>query len=222
VFRRRFGSDLPEVVNGNHKMLVVGSDIDSRSERIIKYLSETHGVNINAATFQYFNVADGSELLARVFLLEPSDVELQSRTRGSSKRRPNLSLEEFVAVAEENGVAELYRHAVTGLQHYLHKQRGVTQISFKGDFNGSRNTVVSLIPEESNADDGLAFYVYSLRLQGQLNLTEGAVLDLLPSGCKPWSYDDAPESAGFTGHFASDADVDRLVSAFASQRLKVG
>ena len=52
-------------------MIVVGSEIDTSSERIIKYLSDTHGVNINAATFQYFLPPDGSELLARVFLIEP-------------------------------------------------------------------------------------------------------------------------------------------------------
>ena len=217
AFTRKFGSDLPETLNGNHKLLVVGSDIDSRSERIIKYLSETHGVNINAATFQYFNMGDGSELLARLFLLEPSDVELQSRTRGSSKRRPNLSLEEFETVADEHGVADLYQRAVAGLEPYLQKQRGSTQLSFKGDFNGSRNTVVSLTPEESNAADGLQFHVYSLRLQRLLNLTEDAVLGLLPSRREPWSYvsSGGPESTGFTGYFASEDEVDRFVAAFA-------
>lgn len=219
AFTRKFGGDVPETLNGNHKLLVVGSDIDSRSERIIKYLSETHGVNINAATFQYFNVADGSELLARVFLLEPSEVELQSRTKGSSKRRPNLSLDEFEAVADEHGVGDLYRRAVAGLEPYLQKQRGVTQIALKGDFNGSRNTVVSLAPEESNADDGLRFYVYSLRLQRLLNLSEDAVLGLLPSRREPWNYDPTrgPEWSGFSGYFASAAEVDRLAAAFASE-----
>jgi hypothetical protein len=46
-------------------MLVVGSVIDSSSERIIRYLSGAHGVNINAATFNYFRLGDGKELLAR-------------------------------------------------------------------------------------------------------------------------------------------------------------
>jgi hypothetical protein len=70
-------------------LLIVASHIDASSERIIKYLSDTYGVNINAATFQYFKEPNGSELLARAFLLEPAQVELQSRTKGVSKRRPN-------------------------------------------------------------------------------------------------------------------------------------
>jgi len=64
AFRAKFGSDLPETLNGDHRILIVGSEIDSSSKRIIKYLSDTHGVNINAATFQYFQLRDSSALLA--------------------------------------------------------------------------------------------------------------------------------------------------------------
>jgi len=90
-FRSKFGAELPETLNGEHRLLVVGSSIDASSERIITYLSDRHGVNINAATFQYFCGTDGSEFIARVYLIEPSQVELQSRTKGSSKRRPPQS-----------------------------------------------------------------------------------------------------------------------------------
>jgi Endonuclease NucS C-terminal domain len=75
AFQTKFGVELPETLNGDHRILVVGSEIDASSERIMRYLSDTHGVNINAATFHYFQTVDGSELLARVFLLEPSEAE---------------------------------------------------------------------------------------------------------------------------------------------------
>ncbi len=66
-------------------MLVVGSQIDASSERIIKYLSDSHGVNINAATFQFFRDSNGAEYMGRVFLIEPEQVDLQTRSKGSSK-----------------------------------------------------------------------------------------------------------------------------------------
>ena len=78
-FKQGFGIELPESLNENHRMLIVASEIDPSSERIIKYLSELHGVNINAATFHYFQSPEGSELLARIFLIEPSQVEYQTR-----------------------------------------------------------------------------------------------------------------------------------------------
>ena len=58
TFSAKFGSDVPETLNGDHRIVVVASEIDASSERIIKYLSETHGVNVNAATFQYFQLSE--------------------------------------------------------------------------------------------------------------------------------------------------------------------
>ena len=43
VFKRKFGIDIPETLNGDHSILIVGSHIDASSERIIRYLSDTQG-----------------------------------------------------------------------------------------------------------------------------------------------------------------------------------
>ena len=67
AFEAHFQTVLPETLGQDHKLLVVGSAIDAKTERIINYLSETHGVNINAATFQYFRDEAGHELLVRVY-----------------------------------------------------------------------------------------------------------------------------------------------------------
>lgn len=217
AFKRRFGADLPETLNENLRLLIVGSEVDASSERIIKYLSDTYGVNINAVTYQYFKDPDGSELLARVFLLEPSQVELQSRTKGSSKRRPNLTYDELDAIAQDKGVAELYRRAVTGLERYLQKHTTRSSIGFAATLNGSRKTVVSLIPQDSNATDGLRFQVYFHRLRTLLNLSEDEALEILPSRREPWIYYEGagPDYEGFQGFFADQAEVDRFVSGVA-------
>ncbi len=164
AFRRQFGTDVPETLNGGHSMLIVGSHIDASSERIIKYLSDTHGVNINAATFQYFREADGGELVSRVFLIEPSQVELSSRTKGTSKRRPRLTYEELEALAEDAGVAELYGHAVASLEPLLKKHTTRTTIGFAGQIEGSRKNVISLLPGESSTAEGLRYLLYKNRL----------------------------------------------------------
>src|SRR5262249_43282799 len=160
---------------------------------------DTYGVNINAATFQYFKEPNGSELLARVFLIEPAQVELQSRTKGTSKRRPNLTYEELAGIAAEQGVKELYSHAVANLEWYFQKHTTRSSIGFSSVFNGSRKTVVSLIPQESNASDGLRFQLYSLRLRTLLHLPEDADLAMLPPHRDPWIYYETagPDYEGF-------------------------
>ena len=89
-------------------MLIIGSAIDSSSERIIKYLSDTYGVGINALIFQYFTDGAGREYLSRVFLLAPGDVAENARHKGVSKREPRLTYEELQEAAEEKGVGTLY------------------------------------------------------------------------------------------------------------------
>lgn len=218
AFTRRFGAELPETLNENHRLLIVASEIDASSERIIKYLSDTYGVNINAATFQYFKAPDGSELLARVFLLEPAQVELQSRAKGNSKRRPNLTYGDLETIAEEKGVGGLYRRAVAGLECSLQKHTTRSAIGFAGSFNGSRKNVVSLIPQESSGTDGLRFQLYLLRLRTLFNLSEAAALSILPPRREPWIYYESagPDYEGFQGFFANGAEIDLFVNGLAN------
>jgi len=61
AFKNRFGEEIPETLNQEHNMLIVASEIDSSTGRIINYLSDTYGVGINGVTFQYFKDVKGDE-----------------------------------------------------------------------------------------------------------------------------------------------------------------
>ncbi len=215
AFRRQFGVDVPETLNGDHRILIVGSRIDASSERIIKYLSDTHGVKINAAAFQYFREPDGSEFVARVFLIEPAQVELHSRSKGSSKRRPNLTYGELEALSEETGVAELYRHAVVSFERSLQKHTTRSSIGFAGLFEGSRKNVISLLPGESNATEGLKYQLYKNRFTELTGLSDEALVGLMPAVHAHWIYYDTagPDYEGFQGFIASREEIDRLSAA---------
>ena len=47
AFHERFGASLPEVVNNDHRIVIVASELDGASERIVQYLSTRHSLNIN-------------------------------------------------------------------------------------------------------------------------------------------------------------------------------
>jgi hypothetical protein len=221
TFRKRFGTEVPETLNSDHRMLVVGSRIDASSERIIKYLSDRHGVNINAATFQYFRGADGTEFLSRVFLIEPSEVELQSRTKGSSKRRPNLTYDELVQLAEQSGVHDLYQHAVSSFEEVLQKHRTRSSIGFTSLFEGSRKTVISLLPGESSADRGLRYQLYKNRFAELVGQAGADVSALMPASRENWIYYPSASSdyEGFQGFIQSRDEIDRLAHALARHGL---
>ncbi len=215
AFQRHFGTEVPETLNGSHRMLIVGSRIDASSERIIKYLSDTYGVNINAATFQYFREPDGSEFLSRVFLIEPSQVELHSRMKGSSKRRANLTYEELDALAEEAGVQDLYRYSGASFERLLQKHTTRSSIVFSGLFDGSRKNVISMLPQESSASQGLRYQLYFLRFRTLARLSEEDGLAVMPVHRDHWIYYETagPDYEGFHGFITSHEEIDRLAKA---------
>ena len=214
AFNATFGVELPETLNGDHRILVVASQIDRSSERIIKYLSDSHGVNINAATFQYFRLPDGRELLARVFLIDLEDADQNTRTKGTSKRQPSLTFEDFAAIAQEKGVADLYEHALRAFD-FLQKRPSRSTVSFYGTVDGGRHSVLAVLPGESSADDGLRFHLYDLRFASLAQISGEEVEALLPPNHEEWNGtpDLISDFGGSAGFITTTDEIDRLAAA---------
>jgi hypothetical protein len=213
AFRERFGLELPEVLNESHGMLIVASQVDNASERIIKYLSDTYGANINAVTFQYFKEDTGEEHIARTFLIQPSQVEYKTQTRTTSKRSPNLSLEELQEAADEKGVEGIYKHLASAVEKYLIKSTTRSSLAFSGNIDGSRNAIFSLIPLESDLENGLRFHVYAKRLMEYFKTDLQAILSILPDNREPWRYYPGADDdlAGYAGYFKNQGDIQRFI-----------
>lgn len=95
LFEETFGDAIPETVNASHTLVVVASELDDSSERIVTYLAEEHNVGINAVFFTFFR--DGStELLGRAWLKDPTE----ALERSASKKRTPWSGYWFVNVGE--------------------------------------------------------------------------------------------------------------------------
>lgn len=95
VFQDAFGDTIPESVNASHNLVVVATELDDSSERIIGYLTEEHGVSINAVFFSFFREGD-TELLGRAWLKDPEE----TIERSESRKRPPWSGSWFVNVGE--------------------------------------------------------------------------------------------------------------------------
>jgi hypothetical protein len=84
LFSDYYKASIPESINANHSMLIVASELDESSERILEYLADEYKININAIFFNFFKDGD-NEYLGRAWLLDPEDVQSQSESR---KLRP--------------------------------------------------------------------------------------------------------------------------------------
>lgn len=83
AFQEAFESPVPEVINNDHRIVIVASELDDSSERIVQYLSTRHSVNINVVFFTCFQQGK-KELVGRAWLLDPEQVEERSEARRSS------------------------------------------------------------------------------------------------------------------------------------------
>lgn len=157
AFMRRFGHEVPESVNSRHRMYIVASSLDSATMRIVEYLSKTHGVDINAATFSYFATEQG-EFIARSTLLDEDEVGRRAQAR-ATKRRPVATEEALREVADERGAGELWGIAVRGFSRIARKGRTQTTLYFQKRLDGGNRAVLTIFPGMSSGERGLAVTV---------------------------------------------------------------
>lgn len=75
AFRQRFRVDrMPDELNAGHRLLIVASELDAATERIVAYLASEYEVPINVAFFRFFREGE-AEYLSRAWLLDPAVVE---------------------------------------------------------------------------------------------------------------------------------------------------
>ncbi|AFY47471.1 putative nuclease of the RecB family [Nostoc sp. PCC 7524] len=178
TFQLKFQRELPEAINSEHKIFIVASEIDSSTERIINYLSETYQVPINVAKFHYFNNNE-HELLARKFLVDPN--KFKENKISQSLRKANITYEELEKIAENNGVGNIYKLIYQGLIDYPFWTKTTRScITFTG-VNKNKKAIFNLIPIESNQELGLKFKIYLTRLSEYLNQPEEIITQFLPN-----------------------------------------
>lgn len=205
AFREKFGEELPDPVNPGHRMYIVASSLDSATERIIEYLSETHGVDINAVTFAYFNVG-GQEMIGRSMLIDEEKARTRAESRSGSKRRRYLTQAELRDIAGESGVEWLWDKAIEGFWP-LSQSRGRSQstLFFNVRLNGSSGAFISLRPVESSAKDGLVITVNFGYIAEHFDLSR----DQIERVCGSIIRDDSKWN--HATYFFNEGQLDRLI-----------
>lgn len=98
AFSERFGAPLSDEISGaDHKLIVICSELDPSTDRIVTYLS-TRGIPINAVFFRYFH-DQNSGILARTWFVEPVEAEVRA-TRGQRSGETWNGTDFYVAFGE--------------------------------------------------------------------------------------------------------------------------
>lgn len=109
AFQSAFDYEPPELLNERQRIYIVASSLDASTQRIVEYLADTHGVDINAATFSYFNVARG-EFVARSMLLDDEEIRPGRGIRRAKKRQSaRVERGELVVEYPEDGARDSWK-----------------------------------------------------------------------------------------------------------------
>lgn len=96
AFREVFGHELP-AEHPWHELVIVAASLDPATERIVNYLADAYGVNINVLSFQIFT--DGErQYLARTWVRDPNEINSEKIQRIISV----WNKEYYVAFGEDN------------------------------------------------------------------------------------------------------------------------
>jgi hypothetical protein len=87
AFEQFFGQAPPATLNASHQLIIVASELDPSTERIVNYAAD-YDIPLNVVFFQYFR--DGAaEYLTRSWLIDPTEAEERSRSpRSRARSRP--------------------------------------------------------------------------------------------------------------------------------------
>ncbi|HEV2245045.1 MAG TPA: DUF91 domain-containing protein [Terriglobia bacterium] len=217
AFQKKFNAELPDVLNEHHSMLVVSSEINDSTERIIRYLSEA-GISINAVSFGFFQSKDGREFLSRTFTVAPEEAEKTS----AKGKRIVPSPAEMERRAEDAGVGEIYRQCVGTLAPCFENHgTNKTALWFSGatEDGSSRKIILSLIPGKSSSQKGLRYQVYGKRLAEYADTTTDVILKHLPSNPEDYAYyPTAPDDLrGWAGYVRSHEEIQRIADLFVTK-----
>jgi len=99
-FEGRFGDVLPDALNQDHHLVIVASELDSSTERIVLYLVRGFSVPVSVLFFRYY-VDGGREYLARTWLNDPAVADAAAPKQGKAKVRGPWNGQDFYVTCGE-------------------------------------------------------------------------------------------------------------------------
>ena len=217
AFRERFEAELPEQLNQAHRSLIVAESVDAHTDRIVRYLAEM-GVPINVATVQHFEDAEGTELVAQVYLIEPEST--QPRARRTSARSGYRTVNELQALADEKGIGETYLRLRDGVRGIFSAQGYRETVAYVRRLEGGGVRTMMLVGAVPGDDAGVTFVAHATRFERHMGVPLDDLRSWLPrdtveTNVRTWSGSSPEErdsAHGLEGVFHTTEDVDRFVA----------
>lgn len=166
-FNDYFSMPFPEVFNKQHKILLIGTSFDQGSERILQYLSQTYGININAVLFTYFrknrteesSMSENEEFLVRNFLMDDTEVNQRMMDRMGIQRNTQSTVSDLKSYAADHKAGSLFEKTMEIKLFFEHEQNQRDCIEYIGRIKDKETPIFSIFPKKSSREKGVYFQV---------------------------------------------------------------
>lgn len=114
-------------INENQKLLIVASEIDSITERVVSYLS-SKGLNINAVTFNYYKEND-TEFIARNFIIKRDEIFISDENKRSGRFITKLFNEGKLTIGQKVNYSPLNNKGINNIAEITRRGSKCLKIS---------------------------------------------------------------------------------------------
>jgi NTP pyrophosphatase (non-canonical NTP hydrolase) len=197
--------------SGNLKFVVLMDSMEERLKDLITYINQKSQFDIYGVELEYYKHDEYEIVIPKMY-----GVEVKKDAPPATGKRTFLSIEELAKQSVEAGVGELFEKCVERFSLFLIAQkRGTSGCTFglRLPDDSSSGRVISLVPGESSAENGLRYRLYARRLSRYLEVDLDTIKGYLPPNPVSYEhYENAPPGfKGWAGYIKSEKDIEGLV-----------
>jgi hypothetical protein len=198
--------------SGNLKFVVLMDSMEERLKDLITYINQKSQFDIYGVELEYYKHDEYEIVIPKIYGVE---VKKDAPPATGRSKRTFLTVEEMAAQSAEAGVGQLFEKCIEMFSPYLIQKRrkGICAFGVSLPDGSDSKVVLSLVPDESSAEKGLRYRLYSKRLSEFLGIDLDTIKRHLPSGSEPYQhYENAPPALrGWAGYIKSEKDIEELV-----------
>lgn len=157
ILNKNFDNGEEIEINENQKLIIVASEIDIITERIVSFLS-SKGLNINAVTFNYYK-ENNDEFIARNFLIKTEEVYTKDENKRSGRFITRLFNESKLQIGQKINYVPLSKVGITATATIFRKGSNCLEISNSDEkFSFSKLRAKYIIENQLNLN---AYFPYN-------------------------------------------------------------
>jgi hypothetical protein len=183
--------------------------MDERLKDLITYINQKSQFDIYGVELEYYKHDEYEIVIPKMY-----GVEVKKDAPPPTGKRTFLSIEELAKQSAEAGVGELFGKCAERFSQFLAQKKGKSGLTFGMRLpDDSCPSVISLVPGESSAENGLRYRLYARRLSRYLKVDQDTIKGHLPPNPVSYEhYENAPPGfKGWAGYIKSEKDIEGLV-----------